>query len=152
MNGQTLQALRGFLFFSVPEAARIIAQVQERTWRYWESGDALIADDVAKKIQMMIAFREFLVDNAKIQIQIVKSKFGQDAQLSLTYYATLEDFMTQDSVEPIHWRPHCSAMAYLASQGMTLVRFNAVEYRHWLGIRTDDSSMRAEWAISKGIN
>lgn len=151
MNGQTLQALRGFLFFSVPEAARIIAQVQERTWRYWEAGRGNIPADVEQKIKSLIAFRQLLTERISVQIQFLESMHGSREDVRLTYYENLDDWMTQEGAEPICWRPHCAAMAHAASLGARLITFDPVAYKQWLGGRTDDNAARGEWAALQKV-
>lgn len=150
MNGITLQALRGLLFFSVPEAARMIASVQERTWRYWESDRGAVPDDVSAAIRHLIKFRDRLINESIAQIDLIVAEHGAPESIALTYYATLDDWMTQEGADPIFWRPHCAAMAQLAiNPAVVLVRFDAVEYRNWLGDRQDDSAMRGMWAAEK---
>lgn len=149
MNGQTLQALRGFLFFSVPEAARLIGQVQERSWRYWESNTFQIPEDITKRMLALVAFRQGLLDMINVQIDMIKAEHGEPESVRLTYYATLEDWMTQQDADPISWRPHCSAMAEVASNGAILIRFDAVEYQAWLNGRKDDQSLRGQWAAEQ---
>lgn len=149
MNGITLQALRSLLFFSVPEAARMIAGVQERTWRYWESERGAVPDDVRGTIMHLVKFRNRLTEESRAQIKQIISAHGLPDDIRLTYYSTLDDWMTQDGADPIFWRPHCSAMAEIAlDPTIMLIKFDAIEYRRWLGDRSDDSAMRDQWAAT----
>jgi len=150
MNGITLQALRSLLFFSVPEAARMVAGVQERTWRYWESDRGKVPEDVAETIIGLLVFRADLIAETSAQIEEMTVKHGAPESIRITYYSTLDDWMTQELADSICWRPHCSAMAEIACRhGAVLVRFDAPDYARWLGSRKDNSAMRGEWAARK---
>lgn len=141
MNGKTLQALRGFLFFTVPEAARMIGAVQERSWRRWEYDGAPVPADVQETILQLIEARSLMLSNAKVEI----AKAGESDVL-LTYYENIDDWLEA----PIMWRVHCSAMAKLASLGknIKLVAFDSVNYKNWLGEKEDNQGNRAAWAAS----
>lgn len=140
MNAQTLQALRGLLFFSVPEAAHMIGGVGERTWRYWEGGRTAIPEDVIDTIYQLAYQRRLIINNA---LEVFKQT-PAGAGIVLTYYEHLDDWLD----EPILWRVHCSAMAELASQNKNVVlsKFNSVAYNNWLNGRVDDQSLRSAWS------
>ena len=139
MNGQTLQALRGFLFFTAPEAARMIGNVQERSWRRWEADGAPVPADVQATIWQLLEARSLMLANAKVEI----AKAGEN-EVVLTYYTNLDDWLEA----PIMWRVHCSVMAELASLGknIKLAAFDSVNYKSWLGEKEDSQENRAAWA------
>ena len=139
MNGQTLQALRGFLFFTAPEAARMIGAVQERSWRRWEADGAPVPNDVQATLRDLIEARELMLKHANAEIE-----GAGENEVVLTYYTNLDDWLAA----PIMWRVHCSAMAELASLGknIKLVAFDSVNYKSWLGENEDLQENRAAWA------
>lgn len=52
MNGTELKTLRQSLWLSLAEAAHI-NDVRERVYRYWESGDWIVPDDVAERMERL---------------------------------------------------------------------------------------------------
>ena len=147
MNGITLQALRSLLFLSVPEAARMIGNCQERTWRYWEADRGAAPDDVSYTIRRLSDFRTKLIAQTSAQISLMKSDHGEPDSIRLTYYSTLDDWMTQYGADPVYWRPHCAAMAEIAlDKNVQLIKFDSAAYSKWLAGRNDNQAMRGEWA------
>ena len=114
MNGTTLKALRLALGFTQQESANMIGAVQLRTWQYWEDADRTIPSDVKATIRELITFKKTLVDNAIMQITQTIETHGLPEHEAITYYATLDTWMTQDGVLPMQWKPHCMAMGAVA--------------------------------------
>lgn len=148
MNGTTLKALRLALGFTQEEAARMIGAVSMRSWRYWEDEGRTIPADVEATMRELGRFKLKLIEEASAQISQMTKKHGANDSIALTYYSTLEDWMTQDGARAIQWKPHRMAMGALAEKYETseLIEFKPVEYRQWLNGRRDDSSMLAQWA------
>jgi transcriptional regulator with XRE-family HTH domain len=148
MNGTTLKALRLALGFTQEEAANMIGAVSIRTWRYWEDEGRTIPADVIVTVRDLISFKQMLINRVKSQIDELMLKHDQPERIAITYYATLDDWMTQDGAEPMQWKPHCMAMGALAEMFnfVTLISFDAVKYQEWLGNSLDDSATRSHWA------
>ena len=148
MNGTTLKALRLALGFTQEEAANMIGSVSMRTWRYWEDEGRTIPADVKATMRDLIAFKKTLVNNAILQIAQMIQAQGTPERVAITYYATLDAWMTQDDALPMHWKPHCMAMGALAEhyELVSLMAFDAIQYQAWLGRRSDNSASRAQWA------
>ncbi len=151
MNGTTLKALRMALGYTQQEAADMIGAVQLRTWRYWEDENRRIPDDVQATVRELVAWKWKIVNEASAQIERLVAAHGEPESVALTYYSNLDDWMTQESAEPIQWRAHQMAMAALAEQFpfVCLVQFKPVEYQAWLAGRRDDSATRAAWAAEQ---
>lgn len=152
MNGTTLRALRMALGYTQQEAAILIGGVQLRSWQHWEESGKDIPDDVSEMVRWLCDWKAKAVNTALQQIEELASKQGQQPEsIHLTYYTNENDWMTQDGAESMLWRPHCMAMAEIAAQSelVRLIKFRPVEYRAWLGNRTDDSSARSAWAAEQ---
>lgn len=52
-NGQRLRELRKETGHSVEWCSRHIGRVKDRTWRYWESGNRTVPDDVISAMQRL---------------------------------------------------------------------------------------------------
>ena len=145
MNGLTLKALRSFLFFTAPEAARMIGFVQERSWRRWEAGGAPVPTDVKVGIRALIISREMLL---KQYISDIK-KAG-DKPVSLTFYTSIDHWLDA----PVMWRIHCSVMAELAAnlKNIELLGFDFVSYKKWLGNKDDNKINRAAWSTASKLS
>lgn len=112
MRALELKALRQLLFFSVDEAAQLVAVSAERpngvtgrTWRHWEDGRNAVPDDVAGTITGLTRWRAQQI-NAWVQ--------DHASAIELTWYDTPEEWATHSLVAPL-WRPHQSALAHLAA-------------------------------------
>ena len=154
MNGITLKALRLALGFTQEEAANMIGAVSMRTWRYWEDEGRTIPADVKATIRELIAFKKTLVDNAVLQIADMIEAQGAPERVAITYYATLDAWMTQDGALPRQWKSHCMAMGAVAEHYdfVNLIAFDALKYQAWLGRKIDNSAMRAQWAALQPSN
>lgn len=148
MNGTTLKALRLALGFTQEEAANMIGAVSMRTWRYWEDEGRTIPADVKANMRELIFFKKTLVDNAVLQIAQMIEAQGAPERVAITYYATLDAWMTQDGALPMQWKPHCMAMGAVAEHYdfVNLIAFDAIQYQAWLGAQSDNSALRAQWA------
>lgn len=147
MNGTTLKALRLALGFTQEEASNMIGAVSMRTWRYWEDEGRTIPADVIASVRELIKFKQMLIENSVAQIEQMIDAMG-DAEIAITYYSTLDAWMTQDGAQPVQWKPHCMAMGTLAEKysAIKLIAFDAVKYQEWLGSKKDSSAIRAQWA------
>ena len=94
MHAPELQALRRLLFFTAPEAARLIARddarprgVDERTWNRWEAGKVPIPPNVAAAVLSLVAWR----DRYKLELlgQLAAQPGGT---LRLIWYAEIDDW------------------------------------------------------------
>lgn len=147
MTPATLQALRRLLFFSVPEAATLLGQVTERSWRMWEHGERSIPADVVSTMQRLCAWRAQALASAEAGIRDLQARHGPQAASVLVWYQTLDDWATLPAREPLLWRPQCSVVAELAARRWaTLVAFDGHAYRQWLGDRKDSEPLRGAWA------
>jgi len=151
MNNIELQALRRLLFFSVPEAARLVAAsndrpdgVQERTWRRWEDGTLAVPDNIAQTMTDLCDWRRIAIGAMRKQIDST----GDDADIVLIWYDILDDWVSMPGREPILWRPQCSVVAEAAGMGLGLVLFDNSKYMKWLGDMVDSEIMRGEWAAA----
>lgn len=141
MTPATLQALRRLLFYSIEEAAQLLAAgpdhpngVSPRSWQYWERGDRAIPPDIVDTVTSLCDWRAR---------QIAAAGRGGRA---LVWYATLDDWMSLSTRRRIHWRPHCAVVAELAARhGAPVVVFDADDYAVWLGRLQDTEERRIAW-------
>lgn len=150
MTPITLQALRRLLFFTQPEAATLIGQVTERSWRFWEDGQRTIPVDVIERIQQLVSWRMTALQTASDAITDGMANAPENTEPPrLIWYNTVEDWMTMPDREPVLWRPHCSVIAELCARHHAIaVPFNAPNYSRWLAGRKDSEAMRGQWAGS----
>lgn len=154
MTPATLQALRRLLFFSVEEAAELIAAgperphgVTPRSWQYWERGERPVPADVAETIRRLCAWRAQAIAAAEASMASTHARHGAASMVVLVWYRTLEDWTSLAGRLPLYWRPHCSVVAELAARhGACLMAFDRENYADWLGRRKDTETMRSEWA------
>ncbi len=121
MTNIQLKALRQLLFYTVDEAAELVAAspgrpggVTGRTWRHWEDGRNPVPEHVATMILGYARWRQQQID-----------KFpAMQISPELTWYDTPEEWATVSLVAPL-WRPHQSALAHLAATvpGVSLVAY-----------------------------
>lgn len=155
MNNIELQALRRLLFFSVPEAALLVAAsderidgVQERTWRRWEDGTLLVPENIAARMLSLCAWRDQALAEMEGAISDAQADHAE-LDLVMVWYETLDDWATLDGREPVLWRPQCSVVAEAVAMGARLVEFDSVSYTKWLGKRLDSEQMRGAWAAEQ---
>lgn len=149
MNGTTLKALRLALGFTQKEASNMIGAVSMRTWRYWEDEGRTIPADVKVSIRELGKFKNKLIAETSAQVNLMIENHGMPESIAITYYPSLDSWMTQADAMPVQWKPHCMAMAMIAEKYVfvDLIAFDAVPYAAWLGGRLDNSAMRAQWAM-----
>lgn len=150
MNGTTLKALRLALGFTQEEAARMIGAVSMRSWRYWEDEGRTIPQDVVLTVRELVNFKYKIIREVSNHLEAMIATHGEPEKIAITYYSSLETWMTQDDVNPTQWKPHCMAMATIAErfQIVNLIAFDATAYQQWLGLRLDNSALRAQWAAT----
>lgn len=132
MTPTDLQALRRFLFYSAPEAARWLAAdeqrpqgVEERTWNRWEAGARPVPDNIAARVASLAAWRG--------QVVAAGRQAGAQAgrPLVLVVYDDADDWPAHGALR----RPHQSAAAQLLAElGPELVRlvpFEVASFRAW---------------------
>ncbi|WP_411753507.1 DUF1870 family protein [Serratia sp. (in: enterobacteria)] len=147
MNNTEFEAARRLLFFSLAEAATIVAGVSEQTWRRWEAGAKPIPDDVTETMSFLMKWRDNAILGAVQQLE--ESPDPQNTEIFLVWYQTMDDFGTLPDREPIFWRPHqsvCSALLAAFPGQINLVKFSPPEYSKWLGDQQDSETLRSAWA------
>lgn len=87
MNSTELKTLRQSLFLSVAEAAAL-HQVRERVYRYWESGEWAIPNDVAARMTRLDDAADTIADNIA---SANKYRHDKSRTLVLFRYASDED-------------------------------------------------------------
>lgn len=102
MNNLELQALRHLLFFSVPEAALLLASsddrptgVQERSWRRWEDGTNPVPDNIAQQILRLCEWRAKALEAMHFAISNAKRIARGDPEPKLT--VNINDFMRPEN-------------------------------------------------------
>jgi hypothetical protein len=155
MNNLELQALRHLLFFSVPEAALLVAAsservsgVQERTWRRWEDGTLAVPENIAETMLKLCVWREQALAAMRGAIVDGEAEHGE-LDIVLVWYDTLDGWASLAGREPILWRPQCSVIAEAVALGARLVEFDSANYAQWLGKRKDSEQLRAAWAAEQ---
>ncbi|MHB0925085.1 MAG: Aca2/YdiL-like domain-containing protein [Gallionellaceae bacterium] len=155
MNNLELQALRHLLFFSVPEAALLVAAsperisgVQERTWRRWEDGTLVVPNNIAETMQKLCGWRDQALAAMRGAISEGRKARGE-LDIVLVWYDTVDDWASLAGREPILWRPQCSVIAEAVTLGARLVEFDSADYAQWLGKRADSEQMRGAWAAAR---
>lgn len=156
MNRFEIKALRRLLFFTRPEAARLVAAneshpdgVADRAWRQWEDGDRPIPAYVAKKLAALAQWRRKVIDVGGTHLRSALAGDGV-ASAPLLWYENHDDWSSLPGRDPVRLGPHQSAMAALLVDfpQAKLVCFDMAAYRSWLGARKDSESMRQKWAAS----
>ena len=156
MTPITLQALRRLLFFTVQDAAHLIAAANrsrktgwEQQWEQWENGEIPIPENVAEKIRELTEWRSTALaataDNIRAQI---KEKGGMPDSVFVIWYDSLEDWLSLPGRDPVMWRPQqavCPSLMGLFSI-VRLVRFDLLAYTAWREEREDSDTLRGEWA------
>ena len=151
MNNIELEAVRRFLFLSVPEAARMVSETSEAAWRKWEYGKNPVPVDVQSRLRMMLEYREGVVDMLDGSIgKILDESETGELNIPLIWYDSVDDFLTY-SEYPMFWRPYCSAISEICASyhSIHLVKFNQKSYHEWLNSKQDNEDMRLKWAASK---
>lgn len=121
MTASELQALRKFLMLDIPEAARIIGGVSERTWRYWEAGRSPVPVDVEDKLTGMLSERQRVIEQYEAEAMThCESPVDEEAErLQLPYYPTLEAYQSKhQQAGALMWRCYQSAVAELYANNL----------------------------------
>lgn len=121
MTASELQALRKFLMLDIPEAARIIGGVSERTWRYWEAGRSPVPVDVEDKLTGILSERQRIVEQYESEAMACCENPGDEEaeRLQLPYYPTLEAYQAEHKDSgSLQWRCHQSAVAELYASNL----------------------------------
>ena len=156
MTPTSLKALRKLLFFTVQEAAQLIAAspdqpqgVSDLVWQQWEDGRAPIPEFVATRINELNEWRSMALDATADNIRVqMKEKGGKPESIFVIWYDKLEDWKSMPNREPIMWRLQQAVCASLLGMFsiIKLIPFDATSYSTWLSGREDSESLRAEWA------
>lgn len=156
MTPTTLKGFRRLFFFTIPEAARLIATskemphgVSEQRWREWESGESPIPETLITRIKQLNEWRSLALDATADNIRIqMREKSGTPEAIFVIWYDTLEDWMTLPNRDPAMWRLQQAVCAALLGMFdiVRLVRFDKSNYQSWLAGRDDTEDSRAEWA------
>lgn len=159
MNGTELKTLRQSLFLSVAECAKL-HQVQERVYRYWESGEWVIPDDVEARMRALDDAADTIADDIA---SAAKHRPDKSRPLVLFRYANDDDLqaMTVRTIfnEYLHGLP---ATVYAAGidrarqdikrEGgtMRIVTMDRAAYQAWLRQcgDTDTIESRASWCAT----
>jgi hypothetical protein len=115
MNQYEIQAVRKLLFFSVEEAATLVANVQPRTWQRWEDGTRNVPEDVAHKLCDLLAWRSAAILAAETQIDAAADLHGEAERITLFWFESLADWLGENPDKPEYWRPHQSVLAAVSA-------------------------------------
>ena len=162
-----LKAIRQLLFFTIEEAAAMVAATAEKPqgvhpalWMDWEQGNKKIPDYIEDTLVDLLDFRLAAIETAteKLQQDGDEDEYedmdededdSDEPTLVAIWYDKVEDFTSLPGCDPILWKPQCSVVAELIGTfGADAVPFNAKVYKEWLGNRKDTDSLRAQWAAS----
>ena len=154
MTPTTLKGLRSLFFFTVPEAARLIAGSHEALQGVseWESGESPIPESLVGRMKELNEWRSLALDATADNIRIqMREKGGTPEAIFVIWYDTLDDWMTLPKRDPVMWRLQQSVCAALLGTFDTvkLVRFDMANYQNWLSGREDSEALRAEWASTQ---
>lgn len=159
MTQTQLKGLRRLFFFTIPEAARLIAVsedaphgVSEQHWREWESGKIPIPESLIARMNELNAWRALALDATADNIRIqMREKSGTPEAIFVIWYDTLEDWMTLPKRDPVMWRLQQAVCAALLGMFdiVRLVRFDPANYHTWRADREDTETLRAEWASTQ---
>jgi hypothetical protein len=156
MTPTSLKALRNLLFFTVQDAARLIAVspdqpegVSDTAWQQWEDGSQPIPEFVVTRMNELNDWRSMALDATADNIRVqMKEKGGTPESIFVIWYDRLEDWKSMPNREPVMWRLQqavCAALLGMFSI-VKLIPFDAQAYALWLAGREDSESLRAEWA------
>lgn len=151
MSPIELEAARRLLFFSPPEAAALISQTREQSWRRWEGRSRRMPDEVGSRVRFLLDWREKSIASARTKIQAQRA-----GKTALVWYASADDYTSLAGWrEDAFWRPSQSVCAALYAEfpdRVTLVTFDAPVYAAWLGAREDSEVLRGAWACEVANN
>jgi hypothetical protein len=159
MNATELKTLRQSLFISVAEAAAL-HQVNERVYRYWESGEWAVPDDVAAKLAKLDDDADSIADaiaeacehRADKTRPVVLFRFACDEDLwAMTTRTTFNEYL--------HGIPAAVYAAGIdrarqdikrAGEVARVVTMDRAAYQDWLADHgaTDSGRNRQDWAAT----
>lgn len=153
MNGTELKTLRQSLFLSQAECAALHG-VKDRVYRYWESGDWVVPDDVAARMRALDAQASRMASEGMIDWNRLRQAHGKPESIALLRYACDEDLWRGRDLGGMPANAHAAAIDRLrqaleaAGQRVRLVTMNWQDYTDWLADnrRTDNPAWRAAWA------
>ena len=159
MNGTELNTLRRSLWLSRADAATLFG-VNERTLRYWESGDWAVPDDVRDLVRKLDAALNAMADAAWDHYGNLAHLAGRDwraVEAVLLRYADAADLAAvypefAGALADCHAAGIDRARILLEGEGarVRIVAFKPDAYAAWIADRgmTDDSASRSAWASS----
>lgn len=160
MNGTELKTLRQSLFMSTAEAARLHG-VNERVYRYWESGAWAVPEDVRQRLEKLDEAADTIADN--IADAITNRLEARLPPPALFVFACDEDLwtMTRKTIfnDYLHGIP---ASVYAAGidrarqdikrsgERVRIVTMDRDAYQAWLDAQgeTDSGYNRSAWAAT----
>ncbi|WP_347113851.1 DUF1870 family protein [Leclercia sp. S52] len=99
MNRLALIACRRILFLEVEEAATHIAEVSQRTWRYYESGRTQIPATLAEKMEKLLQYHAVMKERMTKEADEHRQK-GEGRQV-VPYYLTYEDYQKETGLDDV---------------------------------------------------
>lgn len=155
MTPAELKTMREAVGLSVPDLAAL-ADVQERTVRYWESGRNSVPDDVAAMVLGVDNQLSTLAAQTLTLVREVIDQHGRPEDITLLRY--------RENADLWHFRPDFKPLP-TTTHGALLARCRAAlddlhvktrivymepqVYGQWLEGRKDSEMLRSEWAASQ---
>jgi len=156
MSPTSLKALRSLLFFTVQDAAQLIAAspdqpqgVSDLQWQQWEDGSTPVPEYVSTRMNELNDWRSMALDATADNIRVqMKEKGGTPESIFVIWYDSLDDWKSLPNREPVMWRLQQAVCASLLGMFsiVKLIPFDSAAYSTWLSGREDSESLRAEWA------
>lgn len=157
MSPIQLSAIRQLLFFSVQEAASLVAATQEQPngvspalWSEWEAGKKRIPPYIEDTLVELLDYRLDAIEAASEPLDDDdEDEEGHEANIVALWYSSIDDFTSLPGYDALFWRPQCSVVAELiATFGADAVEFDKSAYQRWLGNNEDNEQQRANWAAT----
>ncbi|EAO1133560.1 DUF1870 family protein [Salmonella enterica] len=112
MNNLELLACRKLLFLEVNEAAKLIGNVEARTWRYYESGRSSIPEVIQSKMQGLLQRRTSLLEQMRVEAAEYR-KQGNGRQV-VPFFTSFEQFQQETGLpDLLEWRIDMSVKSSL---------------------------------------
>ncbi|EDY2030086.1 DUF1870 family protein [Salmonella enterica] len=99
MNHLELIACRQLLFLEVPEAAKEIGQIGERTWRYYESGKRPVPDRIAERMAGILECRRLLMERMEQEADDYRAR-GNGRQV-VPFYLDFEEYQRETQLNDL---------------------------------------------------
>lgn len=156
MNATELKTFRQSLWLSREAAARML-NVQDRVYRYWESGDWQIPSDVEAKLRGIDAALNEIADHAWDVYTDIEFRHGKPDHVVLIRYDSDEDLWRyQPQVTHLTHLLHAVGVdrfrQMLDSQAATvrIVTMDRQAYEDWRAAQNlqDGEATRAAWAAT----